>query len=111
MSDMIMLNLGPSAGNDDYLTLGRTIAAQCPIGFAEARLDAEMSEGGADLQLHCTPDDGEGAPVELDAVAKLRLVQLLGHIRDKMSGEGDALWRKCTIVLRKGGRFQMDVAY
>ena len=111
MSDMIMLNLGPSAGDDVYLALGRAIAGQCPAGFAEARLDAEPDAADAALQLACTPEGGREIAVAIDPAAQVRIRELLAEVRDKGVGEDGRRWRKCTIVLRKGGRFQMDVAY
>ena len=109
--DRILLTLSPSAADEDYLTLGRTIAAQCAPGFAEARLEAEFDEEGANLRLACTPEGGEEAMVDLDPVARVRLVQLLQPVRAKMPGEGDALWRKGIVTLRRGGHFRMDVEY
>lgn len=111
MDDRTMLTLQPSASDEDYLTLGRTIAAQCTPGFEEARLEADFDEQGAELKLHCSPDGGAGMAIDPDPVAKVRLVQLLEQIRAKMSAEGEPRWRKCTVVLRKGGHFRMDVEY
>ena len=111
MDDRTLLTLRPSAGNDEYLTLGRAIAAQCPAGFAEARLEADFDEQGAALSLHCSPDGGVDIAIDPDPVAKVRLVQLLEQIRAKMRAEDEAPWRKCAVVLRKGGQFQMDVEY
>ena len=109
--DRILLTLSPSAADEDYLTLGRTIAAQCAPGFAEARLEAEFDEEGANLRLACTLEGGAEAVIDLDPVAQVRIVQLLEPIRTKMAGEGEARWRKGTVTLRKGGHFRMDVEY
>jgi len=109
MDDRMMLTLRPSAGNDDYLNLGRTIAAQCPPGFAEARLEAELAEDGGELKILCTPGGEEEREVEVDSVAQVRIVQLLRHIRDQMASEDEAPWNRCIVTLRKGGHFRMDV--
>ena len=109
MDDRTMLTLRPSADNDDYLTLGRTIAAQCPPGFEEARLDAELAEDGGELRIFCTPEGEDEREIEIDPVAQVRLVQLLRQIQGKMTSEEDAPWRKAVVTLRKGGHFRMDV--
>ena len=109
MDDRMMLTLRPSADNDDYLNLGRTIAAQCPAGFAEARLEAELADDGGDLRILCTPEDEGEREVGIDPVAQLRIVQLLRGVRGKMTGEDEVPWRRCVVTLRKGGHFRMDV--
>ena len=109
MDDRMMMTLRPSAGNDDYLSLGRTIAAQCPAGFAEARLEGSLAEDGGELRILCTPEGEEEREIDLDAVAQVRLIQLLRAIRGQMTGEDEAPWRKCIVTLRKGGHFRMDV--
>ena len=110
MSDETVVTLGPTPGDDVYLDLGRAIAGQCPSGFDEARLEADM-ECGVPMRLACTPQDGAEAPVELDAAARGRIVELLARIRDTTLREDEGPWRGCTVILRKGGRFQMDVHY
>ena len=57
MSEELVLSIGPTPGDQVYLNLGRAIAGQCPSGFEEARLDAEMGEAPA-MRLACTPEGG-----------------------------------------------------
>ena len=110
MSDQMVLTLGPSPGDDVYLSLGRTIAGLCPPGFDEAKLDAEL-EGEAGMRLACTPADGSEMAVAIDSAAEARIGELLGLIRDKTARDDGSRWHKCTVILRKGGQFQMDVQY
>ena len=111
MSDTIMLSLGSGAGDEVYLALGRAIAGQSPAGFEEAKLEAEPDEAEAALKLACTPEGGGETAVAIDQAAQVRIRELLAEIRDKGVGEDKRRWRKCVVLLRKGGRFQMDVAY
>jgi hypothetical protein len=105
MSDDIVFKLGLPPDEDPYLQLGRAIAGQCPAGFEEARLEAELGEDGAKLQLACTPEGGGETRPAIDQTAHGRIQALLEHIRDK----DERGWRTCTVTLRKGGGFAMDV--
>lgn len=111
MSGETVMTLGPTPGDDVYLNLGRAIAGQCPSGFEEARLEAEVGEGGATMKLACTPQDGGETPVPIDPMAHGHIHDILALIREKTPTEDERRWRSCTVILRKGGRFQMDVHY
>jgi len=105
MSDEIVLTLGRTPDDDPYLELGRAIAGQCPAGFEEARLDAELGERGATLRLACALAGGSEEGVAVDPAAQGRIQALLERIRD----EDERGWRACTVTLRKGGGFSMDL--
>ena len=111
MSDETVMTLGPSPGDDVYLNLGRAIAGQCPPGFDEAKLEAELGEGGATMRLACTPEGGSETSLPIEPMAQGQIQELLELIRDKTVGEDKRRWRSCAVTLRKGGRFQMDVHY
>lgn len=111
MNDETVLSLTPTPGDDAFLALGRAIAAQCPSGFEEAKLAAELGGGVAGMELSCTPASGVEVGVQIDPLAQTHIQALLEPIREKMAGEGEPLWRKCVVTLRKGGHFQMDVEY
>ena len=111
MSEELVLSIGPTPGDDVYLNLGRAIAGQCPSGFEEARLDAEMGEAAAAMRLACTPEGGGETSLALDPLAQGHIQELLEEIRAKTIRENEGPWRKCTVTLRKGGRFAMDVYY
>ena len=111
MSDELMLRIGPTPGDEAYLNLGRAIAGQCPRGFDEARLEADLAGAAPEMSLACTPEGGSETPVALDPTARTRIREMLEQIRDKTPSEDQRLWHKCTVILRKGGRFQMDVQY
>ena len=102
----IQLTLGGTGEDNPYLRLGRAIAGQCPTGFEEARLEATLREGGpAELRLACTPEGGGETRPDLDAEAREGIEALLEAVRERDGGG----WRECTVTLRKGGHFAMDV--
>lgn len=105
MSDEIVMTLGRTPDDDPYLELGRAIAGQCPAGFEEARLEAELGEDGATLRLACTPEGGSETRPAVDPIAHDRIQALLERIRD----QDERGWRACTVTLRKGGGFSMDL--
>ena len=110
MTDETVLTLGPTPESDRYLTLGRAIARQCPPGFREARLEAELDPGSSTMRLACTAQDGSETGVNIDPTARTDIHQLLEDIRGRMAEEsGGQGWRRCVVTLREGGRFRMDV--
>ena len=105
MSNM-QISLGGAAEDNPYLRLGRAIAGRCPKGFEEARLEAALREGEpAQLTLSCTPDGGGEVRPDLSAEARDAIVALLEEVRGRDGGG----WSECTVTLRKGGHFAMDV--
>ena len=113
MSEELVVTLGPTPGDDVYLSLGRAIASQCPSGFEEARLEADLSGAAATMQLACTPEGGAETALPIDAMAQADIEALLLRVRDATVREEDGgrRWQRCAVTLRKGGRFQMDVNY
>ena len=113
MSEERVMTIGPTPGDDVYLALGRAIASQCPSGFAEAKLAAEIDGAVASMTLVCTPEDGEEAAMTIDPMAQADIQSLLERIREATVREEDQgrRWNRCAVTLRKGGRFQMDVYY
>lgn len=112
MSEELVLTLGPTPDDDSYLTLGRAIASQCPAGFEEAKLDAELDSAVTTMRLVCTPEGGGETEPRIDPMAQADIQGLLERIRESTLREDDQRrWKRCTVTLRKGGRFQMDVYY
>ena len=113
MSEELVMTLGPTPGDDVYLSLGRAIASQCPSGFEEAKLEADLGAAAATMQLSCTPQDGVESQRAIDPMAQADIQGLLERIRTATAREeeGGRLWNRCAVTLRKGGRFQMDVYY
>ena len=112
MSEELVMTLGPTPGDDVYLMLGRAIASQCPAGFEEAKLEADLGSAVASLRLACTPEGGAEAEQAIDPMAQADIQSLLERIREGSIGEEEKRrWNRCTVTLRKGGRFQMDVYY
>jgi hypothetical protein len=113
MSEERVMTLGPTPGDDVYLSLGRAIASQCPAGFEEAKLKAEVGGAVASMSLACTPEGGSETPVAIDSMAQADIQALLERVREATVREEDQgrQWNRCEVTLRKGGRFQMDVYY
>ena len=100
----ILVTLGGTPEDNPYLRLGRAIAGPCPGGFEEARLEAVLG-GEARMSLDCTPEGGGETKVDLDPAARERIDSLLEEVRARDGGD----WSECTVTLRKGGHFSMDV--
>jgi len=113
MSEERVMTLGPTPGDDVYLSLGRAIAGQCPSGFEEAKLKAEIGGAVASMSLACTAQGESEAPRTIDPMAQADIQSLLERIREATVREEDhgRRWNRCEVTLRKGGRFQMDVYY
>ena len=113
MSEERVMTIGPTPGDDVYLSLGRAIARQCPTGFEEAKLAASMDGAVASMTLVCTPEGGAETAIAIDPMAQADIQALLERIREATVREEDdgRRWKRCEVILRKGGRFQMDVYY
>ena len=109
MAHETVVTLGATPEQDLYLALGRAIAGQCPAGFEEAQLEAELGDAGTTMRLAWTAGDGTEGEPGLGPEAEVRIRELLHEIREKMIREKQGSWRRCRVTLRKGGRFAMDV--
>lgn len=97
--------------NDLYLRLGRAVATRCKPGFSQAALLADMAAEGGGLKLTYSLDDGSEWEPELDEEDRADLRAALIEVRQ---GQGEAdgkVWKTCTVVLTRGGGFEMDVGY
>ena len=97
--------------NDLYLKLGRTMAGICKPGFHQAALLASMDDEGGALQLTYTTDDGEEWEPELTEDDRHQLRGVLTEVRHVQGQQDGKVWKTCTIVLTRGGGFEMDVGY
>ena len=97
--------------NDLYLKLGRAIATKCKPGFHQAALLADMEKEGGDLKLTYSDDDGKEWEPELDEDDRADLRGALTEVRHVQGREDGKVWKTCTVVLTKGGGFEMDVGY
>ena len=94
---------------ETYLRLGRAIAGRCPPGFESAQLAAEIADGRIALNISCSPDAGRTVEIDPTAAAE-EIIDCLRLVRDDMAADGSAPWRTCTVTLRKGGHFSIDVS-
>ena len=112
MSEELVMTIGPTPGDDVYLTLGRAIASQCPAGFEEAKLEADLGSAAASMRIVCTPEGGGETEPSIDPMAQADIQTLLERIREStLTEEDQRRWNRCTVTLRKGGHFRMDVYY
>ncbi|HEV2817895.1 MAG TPA: hypothetical protein VGW40_11830 [Allosphingosinicella sp.] len=106
-----MTDTADDARNIAYLALGRLIAGQCPPGFATARLTMEIGEDQTRLWILSTQPDGTEVQLHPADDAARDILESLRAIRRKMAEEDGKAWRRCTITLRAGGHFALDVDY
>ena len=97
--------------NDLYLRLGRTIATKCKPGFHQAALLADMEQEGGGLKLTYSLDDESEWEPELDEEDRADLRAALTDVRHAQGQEDGKVWKTCTVVLTRGGGFEMDVGY
>ncbi len=97
--------------NDLYLKLGRAMATKCKPGFHQAALLADMEKEGGDLKLTYSLDDGSEWEPELSEDDRRELRGVLTEVRHVQGREDDRIWKTCTVVLTRGGGFEMDVGY
>ena len=94
------------------LKLGRSIATKCKPGFHQAALLADMEkEGGDDLKLTYSLDDGSEWEPELNEDDRHELRRVQTEVRHVQGQEDGKIWKTCTVVLTRGGGFEMDVGY
>jgi|SRR5690349_2223299 hypothetical protein len=97
--------------NDLYLKLGRAMAGICKPGFHQAALLASMDDEGGALQLTYTLDDGSEWEPELTEDDRHQLRGVLTEVRHVQGQQDGKIWKTCTVVLTRGGGFEMDVGY
>ena len=97
--------------NDLYLRLGRAIATKCKPGFHQAALLADMEKDGGDLKLTYSLDDGSEWEPELSDEDRTELGGALTEVRQVQGQVDGKVWKTCTVVLTRGGGFEMDVGY
>ena len=97
--------------NDLYLKLGRAMATKCQPGFYQSALRADMEKAGADLKLTYSQDDGSEWEPELTEDDRAELRNALTEVRQVQGQVDGKVWKTCTVVLTRGGGFEMDVGY
>jgi hypothetical protein len=95
--------------NIRYLALGRLIAAECPAGFATARLRMEVQGDQTRLWLDSTQPDGTEVQLQPSEAGARDILESLRGIRKAMAEKGGAPWRSCVVTLKAGGHFALEV--
>lgn len=93
------------------LALGRLIAGQSPAGFATAALDVDIGAGETGLLIKAVQPDGTETEMQPNAQAAREMLEVLRGLRQQMAEEDGKAWQTCTVTLRAGGHFAMDVGY
>jgi hypothetical protein len=106
-----MTDDGNEAREIAYLALGRLIAGQCPRGFQTAALRMEIEDGRTKLWIEARLPDGTELHLQPDEAAARDMLESLRGIRQAMEEEDGRAWRRCTVTLRAGGHFAIDVDY
>jgi len=99
------------ARNIAYLALGRLIAGQCPPGFHTAALTMEIADEQTRLWIRSTQPDGTEVQLHPADDAARDMLESLRGIRQAMADEDGKAWQRCTVTLRAGGHFAIDVEY
>jgi hypothetical protein len=99
------------ARNVAYLALGRLIAGQCPRGFETAKLAMEIGDDRTRLWIEAVLPDGTELRLQPDGAAARDMLESLRGIRQAMADEDGKAWQRCTVNLRAGGHFALDVEY
>ena len=97
--------------NDLYLKLGRAMATKCKPGFHQSTLLADMEKEGGGLKLTYSKDDGGEWEPALTDDDRDELRGVLTEVRHVQGREDGKVWKTCTVVLTRGGGFDMDVGY
>jgi hypothetical protein len=97
--------------NDLYLKLGRAMATKCKPGFHKSALLADMEKEDGDLKLTYSQDDGSEWEPELSEQDRAELRTALTEVRQVQGQVDGKIWKTCTVVLTRGGGFEMDVGY
>lgn len=97
--------------NDLYLKLGRAMATKCKPGFHQSTLRGDMETDGGTLTLTYSQDDGSEWEPELSEEDRDELRNALTEVRQVQGQVDGKTWKTCTVVLTRGGGFDMDVGY
>jgi hypothetical protein len=97
--------------NDLYLKLGRAMATKCKPGFYQSTLLADMEKEGGGLKLTYSLDDGSEGEPSLSEEDRGELRAALTEVRLVQGQVDGKVWKTCTVMLTRGGGFDMDVGY
>jgi hypothetical protein len=91
--------------------LAHAVINICPSGYNQAKLEAELDDDWARLDLRCIDDSGGETRALLKGGASLDLHDQLDIVRDEMARATGYKWKKCIFVILPGGKFKLDVEY
>lgn len=91
--------------------LAHAVSGACPPGYHQARLQAELDEGWAELDLQCTNDQGDQVMSQLPNGSGLKIHVMLDDIREQMARQAGSKWKSCVFTVQPDGRFKLDVQY
>ena len=96
---------------DTLQDLAQVVIDICPSGYSQARLNAELDEGYAEIDLRCINDLGEEFRSPLEGISRLDLHDKLDNVREEMAKQSGSKWKKCQFVIQPDGRFKLEVEF
>ena len=97
---------------DHYADLARLALAQCPPGFDEARVAAEVDDGYSEIDLRCRRGAEEVHVTNFPAEDSFGMHLSLEAIREAMASQsGGRKWSRCVFRVFRDGNFKFEVEY
>ena len=95
---------------DPYQTLAAILISICPPESDQIRLNADVDEGWAQLDLRCRKGQEPEHRAELEGLATHRIYENLALIRTALAAKGGEKFSSCVFTIQDG-RFDLQVAY
>jgi len=96
---------------DHYQQLAEVALAQCPPSFRRVRLQAELDDGYAEIDLRCMSESEEKQITDYPDLAGVEMHEALDAIREEMGRLSGQRWSKCVFQVFPDGTFKFDVEY
>jgi hypothetical protein len=91
--------------------LAEVVMQACPSGYSQARLEAELDEGFAEIAVYCVAESGEQLRSDLPGDTGFLLHNKLDDVREQMARQTGHRWNKCVLVILPDRRFRFNVEY
>jgi hypothetical protein len=92
-------------------SLAAVVLSTCPTGYDEARLEAEVDENYAEMELLCYNQSGELVRSNLPGLSGPDIHDILDAIRERMAEASGERWTRCVFLVRPDRSFKLDVSY
>lgn len=95
---------------DPYQTLAAILISICPSESDQIRLNAEVDEGWAQLDLRCRKGQEPEHRPRIDGLPMHRIYENLALIRTVLAARGGEKFSSCVFTIQDG-KFDLQVAY